>query len=58
MIGIRRHFGEPAFAQQLFGPDTNSIHRESCAFRDNTKTGWIRSYVLVAAELNEVEDVF
>jgi hypothetical protein len=58
MIGICRHLGEPAFAQKPLRPDSDPIHRQSGAFGDNTKTRRIRSYVLVTAELDEVEDVF
>ena len=58
MIGICRHLGEPAFAQEPVGPNSHSIHRKSGAVRDDTKAHRIRSYVLVTAELDEVEDVF
>lgn len=58
MIGICRHLGESAFAQKQLGPDSDSVHRQSCAFRDDTNAHWIGSYMFVPTELDEVEDVF
>jgi hypothetical protein len=58
MIGICGHLGEPAFAQKPLGSDSYSIHRQTCAVRDDTKANGIRSYVLIPTELDEVQDVF
>lgn len=58
MIGIRCHLGEPAFTQKPLGANTNPIHRQSGAFRDDTNAHWIRSHMLVTTEFDEVEDVF
>jgi hypothetical protein len=58
MIGICRHLGESAFTQEPLGANAYSVHRQSRAVRDDTKTNRVRSYVLVTAELDEVEDVF
>jgi hypothetical protein len=58
MIGICRHLGEPAFAEKPVSPDPHPIHRQSCEFRDDTNAHWIRSYMFITAELDEVDDVF
>jgi hypothetical protein len=58
MIGIGGHLRKSAIVEELDHRDSDLIHRQARVVADDSGSNWIRRYVLVTAELDELQDVF
>jgi hypothetical protein len=54
--GVRRHFRQPALAQELIDARPYSVHRETGVLLKNSKAYRIRGDVGVTAVFDEAED--
>jgi hypothetical protein len=57
MIGIRRHFRKSAVMEELDHGELDLVHRQTRVVTDDPGPNRVRRYVLVTAELDELQDV-